>query len=133
MSPAKQCFLALTIRQPKTFFKKWAIPDGFLIYFWVFLKKHYNFTTDKSEKKFILYTVLGFKLTSFRIFVSSHNHQTSCQSLSINYDSRFINVRNLQVITTLVVIYERKMFIRLATGLLPNRILFQLCRKTINV
>ena len=42
-------------------------------------------------------------------------------SMNVNYGSRVVNISNLQVITNLVVFYERKIFIRLATGSLVVR------------
>ena len=60
-----------------TFFKKWAIPGLFFVYFWSYSNKHqYNFTRNEREIMSIQYTAFGFEPTTFRTWVSSHNHQT---------------------------------------------------------
>ena len=68
-------FLGLTdkpLRRYHCFFKKWAFPASFSFIF-VFSNKHNNFY-NKCGKMYIQYTVPGFELTTFWIWVSSHNH-----------------------------------------------------------
>ena len=59
------------------FFKKWANPGLFSVYFWSFQTNIVTiFTTSKMWKMSIQYPVLGFELTTFWLRVSSLNHQT---------------------------------------------------------
>ena len=55
------------------FLKKWAIPGLFPIYFRL-IKQTPQLYSKKCENMSIQYTVLGFKPTTFRTSVSSHNH-----------------------------------------------------------
>ena len=50
-----------------TFFKKWAIPGLFFVYFRSYSNKHqYNFTRNEREIMSIQYTAFGFEPTTFR-------------------------------------------------------------------
>ena len=63
------------------FFKKWAIPGLFFIYFRLF-KQHYNFTANKCEK---CPSSKRLEPTTFGTRVSQHNHYIRAPSLSLIY------------------------------------------------
>ena len=69
----QKCIFLKQIRW-KLFFKKWANPGLFFVYFWSFQTNITIFTTNICEKMSIQYTVLGFEPTTFGTWVSSHNH-----------------------------------------------------------
>ena len=48
----------------------------FFIYFWSFSNRHYNFYNELMWKM-----VLGFETTTFRLWVSSHNHFTTATAV----------------------------------------------------
>ena len=56
------------------FYKNGPFPASFIIYFWSFSHKHYNFYNNICEKLSIQYLLPGFEPTTSWAWVSCHNH-----------------------------------------------------------